>query len=168
MREYIFPSSSAIEMPSLSIAAADSLVGFAILVSKDLSVVPAMSALMPLLAMRPSAMAVSSMEYPRDPARGAAYLKDSPNIETLVLELTEAAARTSAKCAASFASRPKAVSASVTISDTLASSSPEAAASSMIGAIPSSMSADFHPAIPIYSKACAASVAVNLVEAPIS
>ena len=69
---------------------------------------------------------------------------------------------------ASDADRPNAVSASVTISEVVARSSPEAAARFIIPSIPSSISAVFHPAIAIYEKASADSVAENLVFAPIS
>ena len=87
---------------------------------------------------------------------------------TFVLALEEAAARTSANSAESAALRPKAVRASVTISDVVARSSPEAAARFMMPSIPFSMSSVFHPAIAIYFMASAASDAENLVFAPIS
>ena len=61
-KEYIFPSSSARDTPSLSIAAALSFVGFAILWIIFRSDVPAMSAFMPLLAISPRASATSCME----------------------------------------------------------------------------------------------------------
>lgn len=67
--------------------------------------------------------------------------------ETFVFALELAAARISAKCPESLAVRPNAVSASVTISDVVARSSPDAAARFMIPSIPSSMSEVFHPAI---------------------
>ena len=71
-------------------AAADSSVGFAILVNHERIDVPAWLALIPELAINPKANDVSSMEYPRDPAKGAAYLKDSPNLPTFVFELVAA------------------------------------------------------------------------------
>ena len=52
-------------------------------------------------------------------------LKDSPSMETFVLEFELAAASTSAKWAESFAERPKAVRASVTISEVVPRSSPD-------------------------------------------
>ena len=129
---------------------------------------PAWDALMPEFAIRPSATATSSTEYPRDPASGATYLKDSPIIETVVLELELAAARTSAKWPASSADCPKAVRASVTMSETVARSSPDAAARDMMPEMPAVISSAFHPARAIYSNASPASVAENLVDAPIS
>ena len=83
------------------------------------------------------------------------------------MELEDACARTSEKWLASLAFNPNAVSASVTISDTSAKFSPEAAARSIIGARPSSILSVFQPAIAIYSSACPASVAVNCVVEPI-
>lgn len=47
-------------------------------------------------------------------------MKVAPIIDTLVFALEDAAASTSAKCLESAALRPKAVSASVTISDVVA------------------------------------------------
>ena len=85
-----------------------------------------------------------------------------------MLELDDAAARTSAKCPESDACNPIAVRASVTISLVVARSSPDAAARFIIPSIPFSMSSVFQPAIAIYSNACALSVAENLVFAPIS
>ena len=105
--------------------------------------------MIPALAIRPSATDVSSAEIPSAPATGAAYLNDSPIMETFVLALLDAAARTSAKCEESSADSPKAVRASVTISDVVARSSPEAAARFMIPSIPESMSSVFQPAIAI-------------------
>ena len=71
--------------------------------------------------------AVSSTENPKAPATGAQYLNVSPIMDTLVLALLEAAASTSAKCPESAAVSPKAVSASVTISEVVARSSPDPA-----------------------------------------
>ena len=127
-----------------------------------------MSALIPLLAMSPSAMATSSAEYPREPATGATYLKDSPIMETFVFAFVAALANMSAKRALSLALIPNAVNASVTMSEVVPSSSPDAAARFMIPLIPLSMSSVFHPAIPMYSNACPASVAEYLLVAPIS
>ena len=111
--------------------------------------VPACEDLMPAFAIRPMASAVSSAEKPSAPAIGAQYLKVSPIILTFVFALELAAARMSAKCPESLAVSPNAVSASVTISDVVARSSPDAAARFMIPSIPSSMSEVFHPAIAI-------------------
>ena len=108
------------------------------------------------------------MLYPNAPAKGAAYLNVSPIMETFVLALEDAAANTSAKCPESDACNPIAVNASVTISDVVARSSPDAAARFMIPSIPLSISLVFQPAIAMYSIACADSVAENFVLAPIS
>ena len=132
------------------------------------SAVPACVDLIPALAIRPIASAVSSAEKPSAPAMGAQYLKVSPIMETLVLALLEAAARMSAKCPESSAERPKAVRASVTMSEVVARSSPEAAARFMIPSMPPSISPVFQPAIAMYSIAEAASDAENLVLEPIS
>ena len=70
-------------------------------------------------------------------------------MDTFVLALLEAAASTSAKCVESEAGKQNAVRASVTISEVVARSSPEAAARFMIPSIPLSMSSVFHPAIAI-------------------
>ena len=105
--------------------------------------------MIPLLAIRPIAVDTSSTLNPSAPATGATYLKVSPIIATFVFAFELAAARTSAKCVESFAERPKAVSASVTISDVVARSSPDAAARFMIPSIPSSISLVFQPAIAI-------------------
>ena len=62
-----------------------------------LRAVPAWLPLIPLLAMRPIASAVSSAENPSAPAIGAQYLKVSPIMLTLVFAFELAAARMSAK-----------------------------------------------------------------------
>ena len=130
---------------------------------------------MPLLAIIPIIVAVSSRLYPNEPATGATYLNVSPIMPTFVLAFEDACASTSAKCVAfdtpfvvPSAAIPNAVIASVTISDTAASSSPEAAARFMTPSMPPIISFVFQPAIAIYSMACPASLAVNLVVAPIS
>ena len=87
---------------------------------------------------------------------------------TLVLELVAAAAKTSEKCAVSLAVSPKALRLSVTMSDTIARSSPEAAASCSTPSMPWSISLASHPAIAIYPMASALSLAVNFVVAPSS
>ena len=132
------------------------------------SAVPPWLALMPLFAINPIAMAESSMEYPIAPATGATYLNVSPIMPTFVLALLDAAARTSANLVASLACIPNAVIASVTMSDVVAKSSPDAAARFRIPSIPPSISPVFHPAIAIKLNASADSLAVNCVEAPIS
>ena len=86
---------------------------------------------------------------------------------TLVLELELAAASTSANRPASAALSPKAVSASVTISEVDARFSPEAAARFIMPSRPPSISLVFHPAMAMYSRACPASLAVKDVVAPI-
>lgn len=73
--------------------------------------------------------------------------KVSPIMDTLVLALEEAAANISAKCPESLADKPKAVRASVTISDVVARSSPDAAARLMMPSMPSNMSPVFQPAM---------------------
>ena len=92
----------------------------------------------------------------------------SPIMLTLVFALLDAAARMSAKCAESSAVRPNAVRASVTMSDVVARSSPDAAARCMMPSMPESMSPVFQPAIAMYDMASAASDALNLVFSPIS
>ena len=136
-------------MFSFSMTSFTSLDGFASLESIDRSAVPDWLALIPLFAINPIATAQSSALYPRDPATGATYLNVSPIMDTFVLALLEAAASTSAKCVESEAGKQNAVRASVTISEVVARSSPEAAARFMIPSIPLSMSSVFHPAIAI-------------------
>ena len=109
--------------------------------------VPAWEDLIPAFAIRPIASAVSSTEKPNAPAIGAQYLNVSPIMETLVLALEDAAARTSAKCPESSADKPNAVRASVTMSDVVARSSPDAAARFIMPSIPPSISVVFQPAI---------------------
>ena len=82
--------------------------------------------------------------------------------------LDDAFASTSAKCPESSAFRPNAVNASVTMSDVVARSSPDAAARFMMPSIPFSMSPVCQPAIAMYFIASADSVAENFVFAPIS
>ena len=130
--------------------------------------VPAIDPLTPLLAIRPMATATSSMLYPRAPATDADILNVSPMIATLVLELVAAAASTSEKWAVSFAVRPNALRLSVTMSDTIARSSPDAAASCNTPSMPCNISVASHPAIAMYPMASALSLAVNLVVAPSS
>ena len=130
-REYILPELSVREMPYCSMA--DATVS-----CEDL---------IPAFAISPMAMAESSAEYPKEPSTGAAYLKVSPIMLTLVLALELAAARISAKCPLSAAVKPKAVRASVTISEVVAKSSPEAAARFIMPSIPLSISLVFQPAI---------------------
>ena len=112
-----------------------------------LKAVPACELLIPEFAIKPMASAVSSALKPRAPAIGAQYLKVSPIMATFVFALDEAAAKISAKCPESAADKPKAVKASVTISDVVPKSSPAAAARFIIPSIPSSISSVFQPAI---------------------
>ena len=109
--------------------------------------VPAWEDLMPAFAIRPMASAVSSAVNPSAPATGAQYLNVSPIMLTFVLAFELAAARISAKCPESSAESPRAVSASVTMSEVVAKSSPEAAARFMMPSMPESISPVFQPAI---------------------
>ena len=102
-------------------AAPDSAVGFASLVMVLRRAVPDWDPLIPALAISPMLTAMSWMLYPMAPAAGATYLKVSPIRATLVLELLLAWARTSENMAESCAASPKAVRASVTISEVDAS-----------------------------------------------
>ncbi len=147
-REYILPELSVREMPYCSMADATVSVGFARLVMAERSAVPACEDLIPAFAISPMAMAESSAEYPKEPSTGAAYLKVSPIMLTLVLALL-AAARISAKCPLSEADKPKAVRASVTMSEVDAKSSLLAAARFIMPSIPLSISLVFQPAIAI-------------------
>ena len=162
------PSAFWISMSRKSIAVADSFVGFASLVRNPRIAVPAWDPLIPALAMSPVATATSSIENPKAPATGAAYLNVSPIMDTFVFAFVDAAARTSAKCPESFAVRLNADRESVTMSEVVARSRPSAADSDMIPEMPSIMSSVFHPAIAIYWNASAASEALNFVCAPIS
>ena len=164
---FMLPFASVRDTPSVFIASFTSSVGFTIRESSERNAVPAWLALIPLFAIRPSANDTSSMLYFIAPATGATYLKDSPSIATSVLEADEAMANTSEKCAASLACNPKAVMESVTISETIAKSSPEAAARFITPSMPFSISSVFQPAIAMYSKACADSVAEYFVSMPI-
>ena len=125
------PSAFVVLTPKSLNAAAASFGGLTSRVMIDRKDVPAWLPLIPAFAISPIAVAVSSMLYFIDPARGATYLKVSPIIPTLVLELLDAFANTSAKCPESFAFNPKAVMESVTMSDTVPRSSPDAAAKFM-------------------------------------
>ena len=80
----------------------------------------------------------------------------------------DAAAITSARRPASPAAYPIAVRASVTMSEVVARSSPEAAARFIIPSMPFSMSFTSHPAIAIYWNASALSEAEKMVVSPIS
>ena len=163
-----FPYASVMEMPSVSIAFAAAFGGSARRDRTFRSVDPACDPLMPALAMTPRATATSSALYPSDPASGATYLKDSPRVLTFVLEFAAAAARMSTKSPVSSAVIPKAVRASVTMSDTVARFSPDAAARFMTPSIPASICSLSQPAIAMYSIASPASLAEYLVVAPIS
>ena len=166
-KSLILPWESVIDILSFFIAASDSLVGFAILVNQERVDVPACEALIPLFAINPRTCDTSSMLYFIDPAIGATNLKDSPIMPTFVFADAAVFARTSAKWVESFACSPNAVSASVTISEVVPSSSPEAAAKSIIPFVPASISFVFQPAMAIYSMASPDCVAVKTVVAPI-
>ena len=155
-------------IPYFVMAASIWSVGLTRLVRPVRRAVPALLALMPALPMRPVAMAASSMEIPREPHTAPAYLKVSPIMDTVVFALLPVLTSTSAKCAESLADRPKAVRPSVMMSEVVARFSPDAAAASMIPAMPSTMSWVFQPASAMYSIACPASVAEKLVLEPIS
>ena len=120
------------------------------------------------MAINPIAKEVSWILYPNAPATGAAYLKVSPIIPTLVFALLLAAANTSLNIPASLAFNPNPVNASVTISEVVPRSSLDAIAKFSIGSIPSSISPVFQPAIAIYCIPSPACAALNLVLAPIS
>ena len=152
-------------VPSFSPETTSSPFNFVMMVRRE---VPAWDALIPELAIKPMASAVSSTLYPIAPAIGAAYLKVSPIMLTLVLAFEDAAASTSAKCPESSALRPKAVRASVTISEVVPKSSPDAAARFMMPSRPDVICSVFHPAMAMYSRAWADSEAENLVVSPIS
>src|SRR5690606_8798640 len=124
----MLPSLSVSDNPNFFISFAtgtDVSVKFVIMERKA---VPELDALIPAFAINPNANAVSSALNFNAPATGATYLNDSPNIATLVFALDDAAAKTSAKRPLSSAFIPNAVSASVTMSDTRAKPSPDAAA----------------------------------------
>ena len=152
-RGLMVPSDFTAEIPNVPKAAAASLGGFTRRVRVDLSAVPASLPLMPELAIKPIANDVSSMLYFIAPAIGATYLKVSPISPTLVLDLEVAAASTSAKCPASPAFRPKADSASVTMSDTRARLSPEAPARFITPPMPSIICWFSQPAMAMYCMA---------------
>ena len=146
-RVFILPSLSVRLIPYSSMYFAISFVGEAIFAMDVFRAVPLMDPFSPALAIRPAAMDTSSMLYPMAPATGATYLKVSPINPTLVLELADACASTSAKCPASPAFSPKAVSASVTISDVFPMLSPDAAAKFIIPSMPSIICPGSQPAI---------------------
>ena len=165
---FMLPSPSTSDIDKASIYPRICFVGFARFVSMVRIAVPAFCPLIPAFAINPVATATSSMVYPNAPATGATYWNVSPIIATLVFELEDACARTSAKCPASLACIPNAVMASVTMSDTIPNSSPEAAAKYMMPGSPPIMSPVFQPAIAMYSSPFPASSAENFVVSPIS
>ena len=113
------------------------------------SAVPACVDLMPAFDIRPTASAASSTLKPKAPATGAQYLKVSPIIATSVFDAADAVANTSAKCAASCAFSPKALSEPTTISEVIARSSPEDAARFITPSIPESICSVVQPACAI-------------------
>ena len=142
-----FPFPSVKETPSFLSVVSACFEGRVRLDMIALKAVPACDPFMLALAISPIATAVSSAEKPSVPATGATYLNVSPISDTFVFALDDATAIISAKCPLSFADMPKAVSASVTMSDVCARSSPEAAARFMMPSMPFIMSPVFHPAI---------------------
>ena len=166
--DLVFPSESVNDIPRSSIAPATLSVGEARFVIIFLNDVPDCEPFIPAFAISPIAADISSMLYPMAPARGATYLNVSPIMPTLVFAFVAVCASTSAKYVLWSALIPKAVIASVTISEVVARSSPEAAAKFITPASPFVISVVFQPAIAIYSIACADSVAENAVVAPIS
>ena len=137
--------------------------------------VPALLALIPLFAINPIATDVSLMLYPSEPATGATYLNVSPIKPTFVLADAAVFAKISEKYVAfatpfvmPSAAIPKAVIASVTISETEPKSSPDAAAKFITPSMPLSISFVFQPAIAMYSIASPASFAEKAVFSPIS
>ena len=98
---------------------------------------------------------------------GATYWKVLPISPTSVVLAAEAAASTSEKCAASLADNPKAVSESVTISETLLRSSPLAADRLITPGRPAIICSALQPAAAINPSASAHSVAPKTLSAPI-
>ena len=145
--------------PKASIAFCASFVGLTIRVKMFLKAVPAMLAFTPLEAIKPVAIATSSIVKSKAPATEPAYLNVAPIFATLVLLFIAAAAITSAIRAASSAVILKAVRLSVTISDTMAKSSPDAVARFSTGSMPANICSVFQPAIPMYCIASATSEA---------
>ena len=143
----ILPAESVTVIPSSSIESAAIFGGEARRVIIERSAVPARSPLIPAFAIVPMATATSSIEKPSAPATGVTYWNVEPMSSTFVFALAAAAAITSASLPASFASYPRPVNASVTISDVSAKSAPEAAARFRIPSKPSSISLVFQPAI---------------------
>ena len=154
--------------PRFDIACACCAVGLTRFTSEFFRAFPDCEPFIPLLAISPRAIAKSSADEPIAPATGATYLKLSPMRDTFVFAFDDADARTSAKCPDSSALIPRAVKASVTISEVVASSSPLAAARFITPSMPSSISLVFHPAIAMKFNASADSVAENFVSEPIS
>ena len=148
-RVFISPLRLVRLMPYRSMAPCILSVGAARFAREVLRLVPAMEPLTLAFAIRPRARETSSTEYFNAPATGATYLKDSPIIPTLVFAFALACARTSAKCPESDACSPKAVKASVTMSEVVARSSFEAAARLIMPSMPFSISSVFQPAIAI-------------------
>ena len=149
LNDFISPLRLVRLMPYRSMALCILSVGAAMFARAVFRLVPAMEPLILLFAIRPRARETSSMEYFKAPATGATYLKDSPIIPTLVFAFALACARTSAKCPESDACSPKAVKASVTMSEVVARSSFEAAARLIMPSMPFSISSVFQPAIAI-------------------
>ena len=157
--ESMLPSESVVTMLYFFRASAAAFGGAARRVRPARSAVPAFDAFTLAFAIKPVAIAMSSMEIPMVPASGAAYWNVSPIISTFVFAFADAAAIISASLPASSALSPNAVKESVTMSDVVARSAPDAAARSITPSMPFSMSSVFQPAMAMNSNADAASVA---------
>ena len=139
---------------------------FTSLLNTSFNPLPAIPLLIAWSPISPRDPTASSNETPNVPADPAAYLNDSPSISTVTLVLLIPHERTSANLPVSLAVILKAVRLSVIISDTIATSSPDAAAKSNTPGILAIISLVLNPASAIFSIAAAASPAVNLVVAP--
>ena len=171
--DLLFPFSSVMETPTFFMASATALLSSAVSPSCLLirasiprSAVPALDASMALLPITPSATETSSRLYPREPANGPAYFRDSPSPVTSVLEFVAVAASMSATRPASSAFSPNCASADAVTSDAVARSTLPAAAKSKSPGIPAMMSWLFQPAIARFSIASAACAAENCVDSP--
>ena len=123
--------------------------------------------MIPLLAIKPICSPTSSTLYPSEPDKLATYLNVSPIFPTSVFADVAVFANTSAKWSASLALSPKAVIASVTMSEVVPKSSPLAAAKFKTPLNADVDCSTFQPAIAMYSSACPDSSAVKTVLAPI-
>ena len=136
IKVFVLPSALNNDTPNLSICAAALSDGLIKEFNACLIPVPACEPLTPLFAKVPSIIATSCMLYPKAPATGATYLNDSPSKSTVVFDEREASANTFTNSVVSSADLPNAVKLSVTISDTLDKSSPDAAPRASTPGIP--------------------------------